>query len=181
MTDSMHRLLLVDDDEVFVTALARLFRRRGHEAEVALDTASAVAAVESEDAAFDAAVVDLRLGEESGLRVVEQLHRLDPELRIVVLTGYASIATAVEATKLGATQYLTKPAEPEDIIAAALRVEGDADVPLASEPMSVRRLEWEHVQRVLAEHDGNISAAARALNMHRRTLQRKLQKRPVRR
>ena len=100
-------------------------------------------------------------------------------MQIVVLTGYASIATAVEAIKLGALQYLTKPADAEQINQAFAQLSGNAQTPLAENPMSVRRMEWEHVQRVLAECDGNISAAARKLNMHRRTLQRKLRKYPV--
>ena len=101
------------------------------------------------------------------------------DISIVVLTGYASIATAVEAIKLGASQYLTKPAEVEEIIEAFGKTCGNDNVETATNPMSVKRLEWEHLQKVLHEHDGNISAAARAMNMHRRTLQRKLQKKPV--
>jgi len=125
-------------------------------------------------------VVDLRLGDASGLGLIEALHALDPRTRIVMLTGYASIATAVEAIKLGATHYLTKPADPDEIIAALGRTSGDADIPVAAHPPSVERLEWEHIQKVLNQHQGNISATARALKMHRRTLQRKLAKRPVR-
>jgi two-component system response regulator RegA len=101
-------------------------------------------------------------------------------MRILMLTGYASIQTAVEATKLGATQYLPKPASVDEILAALANETANPDIPVAAQPLSVERLEWEHIQRVLAEHDGNISATARALNMHRRTLQRKLAKKPVR-
>jgi two-component system response regulator RegA len=124
------------------------------------------------------AVVDLKMPGASGLALVERLHELEPTTRIVVLTGYASIATAVEAVKLGATHYLSKPATADDVVAALGRARGDSSVVV--ETPSVDRLEWEHIQRVLAECDGNISATARALKMHRRTLQRKLAKRPVR-
>jgi two-component system response regulator RegA len=124
------------------------------------------------------AVVDLKMGGASGLTLVRTLHELDPATRIVVLTGYASIATAVEAIKLGATQYLSKPANADEIVAAFGHMPSDA-LPLNPQPPSVGRLEWEHIQRVLQENQGNISATARALNMHRRTLQRKLGKRPA--
>ena len=128
------------------------------------------------------ALVDLRLGQSSGLSVVQQLVQRDKSIRIIVLTGYASIATAVEAIKLGAVHYLTKPADPDEIMLAfeSEQLDGNPEVEVASEPMSVRRLEWEHIQRVLQQHDGNISAAARTLKMHRRSLQRKLLKHPVR-
>jgi len=122
----------------------------------------------------------LRISHESGLSLVRYLHELDANTRIVVLTGYASIATAVEAIKLGAIHYLTKPADADEIVIALHRVEGDPSVEIKDKPLSVRRLEWEHLQKVLIEHGDNISAAARALGMHRRTLQRKLEKRPVR-
>jgi two-component system response regulator RegA len=171
------RLLLVDDDPVFAEALARALRRRGHEATLAHDgdTALHLAAAQ----AFDAAVLDLRLATDSGLRLIAPLKALRPELRILLLTGYASIATAVEAIKLGAVHYLAKPAGVEEILSALGRNAGDAEVAPAEEPMSVDRLEWEHIQKVMAENEGNLSATARALKMHRRTLQRKLAKRPV--
>jgi two-component system response regulator RegA len=128
---------------------------------------------------FAAAVLDLRLAADSGLRLIAPLKAARPAMRILLLTGYASIATAVEAIKLGAVHYLAKPAGIEEILLALGREEGDAAVAPAEEPMSVDRLEWEHIQKVLAENDGNLSATARALKMHRRTLQRKLAKRPV--
>jgi two-component system response regulator RegA len=115
----------------------------------------------------------------SGLALVRELTRLRRDMRIVVLTGYGSIATAVEAIKLGATYYLAKPAAPDEIVAALGREARDPSLPVSAEPLSVDRLEWEHIQKVLAEHQGNISATARALKMHRRTLQRKLAKKPV--
>jgi two-component system response regulator RegA len=135
----------------------------------------------AEQAQWDAAVLDLRLAQESGLDLIVPLRQRQPGLRILLLTGYASIVTAVEAIKLGAVDYLPKPASVEAILAVL-----ECDLPnnttteTANAPMSVNRLEWEHIQRVLAEHDGNISATARALKMHRRTLQRKLMKHPVR-
>lgn len=174
---SLNRLLLVDDDESFCQTLARALERRGFAVSVACDVASGVETMRQAQPEF--AIVDLRIGAESGLALVAKIAALDPHARVVVLTGYASIATAVEAIKLGAVHYVTKPAEPDEIIQALTRDQGDIGVPPPSAPMSVRRLEWEHLHKVLQTHDGNISAAARALSMHRRTLQRKLQKRPV--
>jgi two-component system, response regulator RegA len=174
----MQRLLLVDDDEVFCSVLAQALRKRGFDVVVAHDIESGLAAAVREPPAY--ALVDLCLPDASGLRIVERLGALTRDVRIVVLTGYASIATAVEAVKLGAVHYLTKPADIDDIVCAFGRDEGDASAPHAPRPMSVDRLEWEHIQKVLLECDGNISMTARRLGMHRRTLQRKLQKRPVR-
>jgi two-component system response regulator RegA len=116
--------------------------------------------------------------DQSGLMLVSKLKALDEHTRIVVLTGYASIATAVEAIKLGATYYLSKPADADDIVAAFHHDCGDESASVNEKPLSVNRLEWEHIHRVLAENDGNISATARVLRMHRRTLQRKLSKHP---
>jgi two-component system response regulator RegA len=126
------------------------------------------------------AVIDLRIGHESGLELVKKLISLDANTACVMLTGFASIATAVEAIKLGAVHYLTKPANADEILNALHKNEGDSTVSISENPLSVKRLEWEHLQKILMQYDGNISAAARALNMHRRTLQRKLDKRPVR-
>ncbi|MEC8429588.1 MAG: helix-turn-helix domain-containing protein, partial [Pseudomonadota bacterium] len=114
-----------------------------------------------------------------GLPLIPKLKQQLPQLDIVMLTGYSSINTAVEAIKLGASNYLCKPANADEIL-AAFEAEPDADIEISNAPISVNRLEWEHIQKVLAEHEGNVSATARALGMHRRTLQRKLQKRPVR-
>ena len=152
--------------------------KRGFEVYVAEDSETANILANKHRPQY--AVVDLRLGQESGLALVEQLKAMDEHMRIVVLTGYASIATAVEAIKLGATHYLTKPTSTDDIVNALQREGGDVTVEPASNPVSVKRLEWEHLQKVLMECDGNISAAARALGMHRRTLQRKLSKKPSR-
>ena len=171
-------LLLVDDDEVYCSVLANALQKRGYRVCTAYDLAGALDKALSNEPEY--AVVDLRIGTESGLELVKQLAELDENTRIVMLTGYASVATAVEAIKLGAVHYLAKPANADEVVAALHRTEGDATVTPAEGPLSVRRLEWEHLQKVLMEHDGNISAAARALKMHRRTLQRKLAKHPVR-
>lgn len=152
--------------------------KRGFDVSVATDAIAAAALIKRVSPEY--AVVDLVIGEDSGLPILKQLVSANPNVRAVVLTGYASVATAVEAIKLGAIHYLTKPAHAGDIIDALYRHDGDAGVPTQPRPMSVRRMEWEHLQKVLTEHDGNVSAAARALGMHRRTLQRKLRKRPVR-
>ena len=171
-------LLLVDDDEVYCSVLGDALHKRGYHVCIAYDLAAALEQARSHEPEY--AVVDLRIGTESGLELVKQLAELDENTRIVMLTGYASVATAVEAIKLGAVHYLAKPANADDVVAALHRTEGNATVTPAEGPLSVRRLEWEHLQKVLMEHDGNISAAARALKMHRRTLQRKLAKHPVR-
>lgn len=182
-------ILIIDDDETFSSVLGRACRRRGlqpgyaHDAEQALallNTFAIASAAEAGPVAAPLILLDLKLGEQSGLALIEPILERLPQAKIVILTGYSSIATAVEAVKLGAIQYLCKPATTDEILAAFEQVEGDADVPLADKPPSVDRLEWEHIQRILAEHQGNISATARALGMHRRTLQRKLYKRPVR-
>jgi two-component system response regulator RegA len=173
------RILVVDDDIVFSDTLARVLERRGHVVAIAGTAEEALDQV-ARHGSFDAAVLDLRLAADSGLRLIPPLKAVCPAMRILLLTGYASIATAVEAIKLGAVHYLAKPAGVDEILAALGRGEGDADTIVPDEPMSVERLEWEHIQKVLAENAGNLSATARALKMHRRTLQRKLAKRPVR-
>lgn len=184
-------LLLVDDDPTFCMVLARALEKRGFAVTVAHSVEAALPLAQAAPPEY--AVVDMKLASvaagnipggqgpganASGLVLVRTLHELDPATRIVVLTGYASIATAVEAIKLGATQYLAKPANADEIVAAFGHVASDA-LPADARPPSVERLEWEHIQRVLQENNGNISATARALNMHRRTLQRKLSKAPV--
>ena len=173
------RILIVDDDPAFNAVLTRAFTRRGLDAHGALSAAEALAAAQEHPPAR--VVLDLNLGGASGLALIRPLLDANPACRIVVLTGYASITTAVDAIKLGAVQYLAKPVEVEAVLAAFAERSPAADATAAVEhtPLSVDRLEWEHIQRVLREHDGNISATARALNMHRRTLQRKLMKRPA--
>jgi two-component system response regulator RegA len=174
----METALVIDDDETFNEVLTRALRRRGLEAEGATDATTALTRARQRPP--DRVVLDLSLAGSSGLALIEPLLAINPECRIVVLTGYASIATAVDAIKLGAVQYLAKPVEVDAIVAAFdAQARPGADEHPAVEPLSVDRLEWEHIQRVLHQHDGNISATARALKMHRRTLQRKLAKRPV--
>ncbi len=172
------RLLLVDDDVTFCRVLATALQRRGYEVSVAHDIA--VANQHIEQAVPQFAVLDLRLLDGSGLKLVSRLKAADESVRIVVLTGYGSISTAIDAIKLGATHYLTKPANTDQIVAAFGAAQPDPDAPPSEELQSVNRLEWEHIQRVLHDVDGNVSAAARALHMHRRTLQRKLSKRAPR-
>lgn len=175
------QVLVIDDDTTFNTVLARALTRRGFQVRSATDADTAL--IHARAMPPDAVVLDLNLGSSSGLNLIRPLLDIAPDCRIVVLTGYASITTAVDAIKLGATQYFAKPIEVEAIVAvfgAPDEEEPDAETELPSDPLSVGRLEWEHIQRVLREHEGNISATARALKMHRRTLQRKLAKRPLR-
>ncbi len=171
-------ILIIDDDPAFNAILVRTLERRGHPARGAGDPAAALAL--AQEIVPGRVVLDLNLNGSSGLALIPELLAINAACRIVVLTGYASIATAVDAIKLGAVQYLAKPVEIEAILAAFDNDDGpDFALPVSDEPLSVDRLEWEHIQRVLNENDGNISATARALKMHRRTLQRKLSKRPV--
>lgn len=169
-------LLLVDDDDTFRSVLARALEKRGFSVTTADSVETALPLAQVSPPEF--AVIDLKMHGASGLVLVQTLHELDPATRIVMLTGYASIATAVEAIKLGATQYLSKPANADEIV-AAFGHNASADVRLDAQPVSVDKLEWEHINRVLHEQKGNVSNTARVLNMHRRTLQRKLAKRPV--
>jgi two-component system response regulator RegA len=171
-------LLLVDDDEILCSVLAAALQRRGYNVTVAHDYQAALAAAVGNPPEF--AVVDLKFPGGSGLCLVKKLVDLDPHTRVVVLTGYGSIATAIEAIKLGAHYYLTKPANAEDIVAALRRDGGVSSAQVGEKPLSVNRLEWEHINRVLSGNNGNVSATARVLGMHRRTLQRKLGKHPVR-
>jgi two-component system, response regulator RegA len=168
-------VLVIDDDVPFAETLARSLERRGWSARVAHSASEALAAVD--EAVPGAAVVDLRIGNEDGLSLINPLRQADAGMRIIVLTGYASIATAVQAVKLGADDYLAKPVTGVAVANALSRGASGESLELPA-PMSPRRLEWEHLQRVLAEQGGNVSATARALKMHRRTLQRKLAKRP---
>ena len=170
-------LLLVDDDTVFCEVLAAALTKRGFDVSSAHNAEQGIAVADARKPEY--AVIDLNLPGPSGLTLVKHLCDQDNKPRVVVLTGYASIATAVETIKLGAVHYLAKPADADEIVSALHRDQADSDTAVSEQPLSVRRLEWEHIQKVLAESDGNISEAARRLNMHRRTLQRKLQKRPV--
>ena len=170
-------VLVVDDDERFADTLASALTRRGWTATVAYSVDTALAALRA--AVPDAAIVDLRIAAEDGLELLQPLRQAGPRMRIVVLTGYASIATAVKAIKLGADDYLAKPVTAAAVAAALTRGPQAAAERESVPAMSPRRLEWEHIQRILSEHDGNVSATARSLRMHRRTLQRKLAKRPT--
>lgn len=171
-------LYLVEDDAAFVRTLQRSFERRGYRVQLAADAGELDALLAA--GTPDYAVVDLKLGQSSGLACVRTLHDHDPDIVIVVLTGYASIATAVQAVKLGATSYLAKPADTDDIEAAFGMVAGDVATPIGERQTSIKTLEWERIHRTLAETDFNVSETARRLGMHRRTLARKLEKRPLR-
>lgn len=177
VSDGPSSLLLVDDDPTFCRVLGLALNRRGFAVVTAHSGAAALEQARIEPPEY--AIVDLNLAGDSGLGLIPDLLALDPDTRIVVLTGYASIATAVEAIKLGAVNYLAKPADADQVLAAFTTTEGDPAAPVNARPLSVNRLEWEHIQRVLRDNDGNISATARQLGMHRRTLQRKLAKRPA--
>ena len=167
-------LLIVDDDEPFLRRLARAMEKRGFVPEIAQSVAAGKAVATARPPAY--AVVDLRLEDGNGLDVVETIREKRPEARVVVLTGYGAIATAVAAVKIGATDYLSKPADANDVTAALL-ANGDALPPPPENPMSADRVRWEHIQRVYELCDRNVSETARRLNMHRRTLQRILAKR----
>jgi two-component system, response regulator RegA len=171
-------VLLVDENETLCADLARGFQARNYRTSAAHTGAAALAAAET--LRPDYVVIDLKLPDQTGLRVLRRLMEIDPAVRVVVLTAHASISTAVEAMKLGATHYLTKPATADEIIAAFYRDRPDPDVLIAERPMSPSRVEWEYINRVLLSYRGNISATARALSLHRRTLQRKLAKHAVR-
>jgi len=171
------RLLLVDDDEIFLGVLGKAMDRHGYDVMSSTAIADAVSQARKKVPAM--AVVDLKLEGESGLDLIPLLIGINPQMNIVVLTGYSSIATAVTAIKLGASDYLSKPVTAGDVIKALSGESQREDVMAEFSPMSVERLEWEHIQKVLKENDGNISATARSLGMYRRTLQRKLAKKPV--
>ena len=177
MTDE-RQLLIVEDDTGFARTLKRSFERRGYDVAVSASLDEVRQLLEQQSPGY--AVVDLKLaGGASGLACVEALHAHDPEMLIVALTGFASTATAVEAIKLGACHYLAKPSNTDDIEAAFNKAEGNAEVALDARPTSIKTLEWERIHQTLIETDFNISEAARRLGMHRRTLARKLEKRPV--
>lgn len=178
-TDTLtHRsLLLVDDDQTFCRVLARALGKRMFAVSIAHSAAEALRVAQGNPP--DYAVLDLKMPGASGLSVISALKALNEHMRIVVLTGYASISTTVEAIKLGATHYLAKPANADEIVAALQRGQGDVEAEIKSQPLSIKRLGWEHIQKVLAENHGNISITARSLGMHRSALQRKLKKRPV--
>jgi two-component system response regulator RegA len=175
MTNSAD-FLIVDDDTVFATTLQRSLTRRGYHADVAHTAAAAQQCAHTKR--YQQAIVDLKIGADSGLEVIASLLQAQPAIVIVVLTGYSSIATAVQAIKLGAKNYLCKPADTDELL-GAFGVSAPREPTIPERPPSIDRLAWEHIQKVLQENNGNISATARSLGMHRRTLQRKLTKRPV--
>jgi two-component system response regulator RegA len=176
--DGALTLLLVDDDEVLRERLARALRERGFEVTTAPGGAEAIALARRD--APEYAVVDLRMPGPSGTEVLEALRAIDPATRVLMLTGYGSIATAVDATRRGAIGYLSKPADADEIVAELLGRSG-SHAPADIDTPSLARAEWEHIQRVLADCDGNVSESARRLGIHRRSLQRKLQKYPPQR
>ena len=169
--ESSESILLVDDDEVFRERLARALRDRAYDVRTAGNYDQAVATATHDSP--EIAIVDLRMPKVSGLELVPKLKEIDPATRVFVLTAYGSIATAVEAIRRGAEDYLTKPADAEQIIA---RFQGEAPDEAEVSTPSLAQVEWEHIQRVLSDADGNISEASRRLGIHRRSLQRKLQK-----
>lgn len=171
------QILIIDDEEHFANVLARSLSRYEHQVDIATGFQQALEAVRTKQ--YDWISLDLRLGNDSGLKLLPEIRPFCSTSNIVVLTGFASIPTAVEAIKLGASNYLHKPATVKELLQAFEGTTPEAEIE-EEQPMSVERLEWEHIQRILHENDGNISSTARALGMHRRTLQRKLQKRPSR-
>jgi two-component system response regulator RegA len=179
-TVSRGRLLLAEDDAVFAGVMARALRTRRFAVDTAANAADAIQLAREHRHAY--AVVDLKLGDDNGLELIAALHAAVPAMRVLLLTGYASIATAVEAIKRGARDYLAKPVDADAVVRALLDEDAHdaegADVP--DTPLRLSRVEWEHIQRTLHECGGNVSEAARRLGMHRRTLQRKLGKHPVR-
>jgi two-component system response regulator RegA len=179
MNDDLARqtILIVDDDDVLRASLVRAFTGRGFQASGARDFREAMG--EARNDPPELCVVDLRMPGRGGLELLRELKELEPQIQVVVLTGYGSIATAIDAMRLGATYFLPKPADVDDILAAFARGNAPPSTELeATRAPSLARTEWEHIQRVLADCEGNVSKAARRLGIHRRSLQRKLQKRP---
>ncbi len=171
-------ILLVDDDEIFLDVMSRAFTKRGYRAFTAANLAQVDGHLQQQ--AFPYAVIDLKIANESGFDCLQRVLAANAATKALILTGYSSIATAVAAIKAGAFDYACKPLDADEILRIMDPSVMKTPVP-EDDPPSVERLQWEHIQRVLESHDGNISATARSLGMHRRTLQRKLQKRPVRR
>lgn len=170
-------LLIVDDDEMFVEVLARAMAKRFSRVCVATTVEQAVLVADAEKP--QKIVLDLKIHQSSGLDIIESLCDVSPGVAIVVLTGYSSITTAVEAMRRGAINYLCKPVDAGELIGAFSEVALGGTPETPDTPLTVGRLQWEHIQKILSQNDGNVSATARALGMHRRTLQRRLQKRPL--
>jgi two-component system response regulator RegA len=179
MANESHSVLIIDDDEVFRTRLGRAFSSRGWESLPAGTVTDAIAT--AAEHAPDLAIIDLRIGDENGLDVVRRLRGMDPTMFLIMLTGWGSIATAIEAVRGGADHYLSKPVDADQILAIYQTPDkSPANSSVASIVPSLARVEWEHIQRVLTDCDGNISLAAKKLGLHRRSLQRKLSKYPPR-
>jgi two-component system, response regulator RegA len=178
MNNIPEKFLLVDDDAVFCQVMERALIRRGFAVDSFQSAETALYAAQRSN--YTKAIVDLKIAQDSGLALIKELISINAELKIVMLTGYSSISSAVEAIKLGAVNYFCKPVEVDEILQAFTKAEDVNAVVLPPEnPTSLNRLEWEHIQKTLQDNEGNISASARVLGMHRRTLQRKLQKKPV--
>ncbi len=175
-SDSMN-MLVVDDDEIFCQVMERALIRRGFQVEICLDIASAERALNAKH--FKRAIVDLKIAQESGLILIRSLKAINPDIEIIMLTGYSSVSTAVEAIKLGAVNYFCKPIDIDEVLNAFTQPDLMTEISSPISTPTLDRVEWEHIQKILQDHQGNVSAAARSLGMHRRTLQRKLQKRPV--
>jgi two-component system response regulator RegA len=177
MTAPHDHFLLVDDDDIFCQVMQRALTRRGFSAESFQSAQAAINGIKIKR--YTKAIIDLKIAQDSGLSLIRELKNIHPDIEIIMLTGYSSISTAVEAIKLGAINYFCKPIEVDEILQAFAKNTQVDDVYLSETPTSLDRLEWEHIQKTLHDNGGNISACARILGMHRRTLQRKLQKRPV--
>ncbi len=177
MSDDFN-IIVIDDDQTFREVLSRSLSRLNCNVQNFADPLSAMPVIKVEKSLI--VLLDLKLESDSGLRWIESIRENNPDCRVILLTGYASISTAVEAIKLGADDYLAKPITARDILNHLQKQKSGINTPISDKPMSVDRLEWEHIQKILQDNDGNISASARALGMHRRTLQRKLAKKPAR-
>ncbi len=172
------KIVIIDDDLSYREVLARSLSRLNYQTQHFSSPKDAELAIGTNDQCI--ILLDLKLEDDSGLRWIRTIKNANPNCHIILLTGYASISTAVEAIKLGADNYLAKPITAREIVSHLQEQKSVEDIPISTKPMSVGRLEWEHIQKVMQDNDGNVSASARALGMHRRTLQRKLAKKPVR-
>jgi two-component system response regulator RegA len=175
--NTSEKLLIVDDDLTFAQVMQRALIRRGFNADIFISPEPAIHAMQHDT--YSKAIIDLKIAQDSGLTLIKNLKAIRHDIEIIMLTGYSSISTAVEAIKLGALNYLCKPVDIDEILQAFSIPLSPQEIILPENPTSLDRLEWEHIQKTLQDNEGNISATARLLGMHRRTLQRKLQKRPV--
>ena len=176
MSERSLSILILEDDDALAFAMTKSFSGKGHNV---IHVKTITALEEQLDSAYDLVLMDLKLENDTSLQSIKTVRQAQPDAKIFMITGYASIATTVEAIKQGADDYLPKPITTEDILATYFGFDSEKDLNIKEETLSTKRLEWEHIQRVLKENEGNISRTAKALNMHRRTLQRKLQKKPV--